>query len=94
MKKHKEFGSIILTLAFFLTSLFGLLLSKVAGFHLWIPISFYILLDIGYVISLIVGLRSTNRIVKIFSVVSNILFIIPTSLILFLLLFAQGISEV
>ncbi|AFS69439.1 hypothetical protein [Exiguobacterium antarcticum] len=60
---------------------------------LWVPIGLNILVGIGYIVSLVLGLRSTNQYVKWFSVLANIAFLLSLSVITFLLLLANGISE-
>ncbi|OAN10678.1 hypothetical protein [Exiguobacterium undae] len=60
---------------------------------LWVPISLNILVGLGYIVSLVLGLRSTNNYVKWFSVFANIAFLLSLSVITFLLLLANGISE-
>ncbi|WP_338472612.1 hypothetical protein R4Z10_07690 [Niallia sp. XMNu-256] len=96
MKQHKEFYPIILTLALFLVALFVFFFFNGRIFpnmNLWIPIILYLLIDIGFIVSLILGIRSKNISVKIFSILSNFTFMIPLSIWLFLLLLANGISE-
>lgn len=60
---------------------------------LWVPIGLNILVGLGYIVSLVLGLRSTNNNVKWFSVFANIAFLLSLSVITFLLLLANGISE-
>lgn len=60
---------------------------------LWMPIGLNILVGLGYIVSLVLGLRSTNNYVKWFSVFANIAFLLSLSVITFLLLLANGISE-
>lgn len=96
LKENKEFYPIILTLVLFLVSLFVFFIFNGRVFpniNLWIPILLYILIDIGFIVSLIIGVKSKNKTVKIFSILSNIAFMIPLSIWVFLLLLANGISE-
>lgn len=96
LKQHKEFYPIILTLILFLVALFVFFVFNGRLFpniNLWIPIFLYFLIDIGFIVSLILGVKSKNKTAKIFSVLSNIVFMIPLSIWLFLLLLANGISE-
>ena len=60
---------------------------------LWVPIGLNVLVELGYIVSLVLGLRSTNNYVKWFSVFANIAFLLSLSVITFLLLLANGISE-
>ncbi|WP_251553739.1 hypothetical protein [Neobacillus muris] len=96
MKKQKEFYPIILTLVMFLVALLVFFVFNGRIFpniNLRIPIFLYILIDIGFIVSLILGIKSKNKTVKVFSILSNIAFMIPLSIWLFLLLLANGISE-
>lgn len=60
---------------------------------LWVPISLNVLVGLGYIVSLVLGLRSTNNYVKWFSMLANTAFLLSLSVITFLLLLANGISE-
>ena len=92
----KQFYPIILTLVLFLVALLVFFVFNGRIFpniNLWIPIFLYILIDVGFIVSLILGIKSKNKTVKVFSILSNIAFMIPLSIWLFLLLLANGISE-
>lgn len=93
LKQHKEFYPIILTLVLFLVALFIFFVFRSPNLNLWIPIFLYVLIDIGFIVSLILGVKSKNITVKVFSILSNITFMIPLSIMIFLLLLANGISE-
>lgn len=96
LKKQKEFYPIILTLVLFLVALLVFFVFNGRIFpniNLWIPIFLYFLIDVGFIVSLILGIKSKNKTVKVFSILSNIAFMIPLSIWLFLLLLANGISE-
>lgn len=60
---------------------------------LWVPIGLNILVGLGYIVSLVIGLQSTNNYVRWFSVLANIAFLLSLSVITFMLLLANGISE-
>ncbi len=92
LKQHKEFYPIILTLVLFLVALFIFFVLRFPNINLWIPIFIYILIDIGFIVSLILGVKSKNITVKVFSILSNITFMIPLSILIFLLMLANGIS--
>ncbi|MFL9649931.1 hypothetical protein [Exiguobacterium chiriqhucha] len=53
----------------------------------------YIALDVALVATLIWGLFSKEKTVRVFSLVGNLGLIVPLSIWIFLLLFANGISE-
>ena len=92
LKQHKDFYPIILTLILLLVS-FSVFFFFRGPINLWIPISMYALLDVGFIVSLVLGIKSKHPTVKMFSILANILCIIPVSIVLFLLLLANGISE-
>ncbi|MFD3447241.1 hypothetical protein ACFDTO_21865 [Microbacteriaceae bacterium 4G12] len=95
-KIDKGLFSIILTLVLFLVALFVFFFFNGRIFpnlSLWIPICLYLLIDIGFIVSIILGVKSKNKGIKVFSILSNIAFMIPLSIWLFLLLLANGISE-
>ncbi|MGE8206862.1 hypothetical protein ACQKP0_20330 [Heyndrickxia sp. NPDC080065] len=98
MKEHqensKEFHPIILSFVLFLVALFVFFTGRsFPNISLWIHICLYFLIDIGFIVSLILGVKVKNTSVKIFSILLNTIFIIPLSVFLFLLLLANGISE-
>lgn len=96
LKQQKEFFPIILTFFLFLSAFFVFFFINGRIFQnisLWIPISLYFLIDIGFVIASIFGIRSPNSTVKMFSILSNIALMIPLSIWLYLLLLANGLSE-
>jgi len=53
----------------------------------------YIALDIALIATLIWGLFSKEKMVRVFSLVGNLGLIVPLSIWIFLLLLANGISE-
>lgn len=92
-EKSKEFYPIILTLVLFIIALLVFFICRLfPNSSLWIPICFY-MIDVGFVISLILGARSKEISFKLFSILSNVILIIPLSIVLYLLLLANGISE-
>ncbi|AYV66320.1 MULTISPECIES: hypothetical protein [Niallia] len=92
-KNKKEFISIILTLFLFLASIAVFLFVRGSNLTLWIPISLYLLIDLGLLVSLIIGVQSKNKNIKIFSILSNIILLIPITIWTYFLLLANGISE-
>ncbi|WP_214849175.1 hypothetical protein [Exiguobacterium sp. s193] len=97
MTSHShEYRSLILTFLLFLVSLllfFGLNGRTFPNMTLWVPISLYSLVGVGYVISLVIGLRSKNNFIKIFSLLANLMLLLPLVIWVYLLLLANGISE-
>ncbi|PAD89414.1 hypothetical protein CHH55_03165 [Niallia circulans] len=92
-KNKKEFISLILTLFLFLASIAVFLFVRRSNLTLWIPISLYLLIDLGLLVSLIIGIQSNNKSIKIFSILSNIILMIPITIWTYFLLLANGISE-
>lgn len=92
-KNKKEFISISLTLVLFLAAMAVFLFVRGPNLNLWIPISLYLLIDIGLLVSLLIGVQSNNKSIKLFSILSNITVMIPISVWVYFLLLANGISE-
>lgn len=92
-KNKKEFISISLTLVLLLAAIAVFLFVRGPNLNLWIPIRFYLLIDIGLLASLLIGVQSNNKSIKLFSILSNITFMIPISVWIYFLLLANGISE-
>lgn len=92
-KNKKEFISISLTLVLFLAAIAVFLFVRGPNLNLWIPISLYLLIDIGLLVSLLIGVQSNNKSIKLFSILSNITVMIPISVWVYFLLLANGISE-
>nr|WP_295973253.1 hypothetical protein [uncultured Bacillus sp.] len=99
MKQHqensKDFYPIILTLVLFLAALIVFVMGRLgvfANIGLWLPICLYALIDIGFIVALILGVKSKNVNVKIFSAISNMIFCILISIYLLLLLIAVAIA--
>lgn len=92
-KIKKEFLSIGLTLVLFLAAIAVFLFVRGPNLNLWIPISFYLLIDIGLLVSLLIGVHSNHKSIKLFSILSNITVMIPISVWIYFLLLANGISE-
>ncbi len=92
-KNKKEFISISLTLVLFLAAIAVFLFVRGPNLNLWIPVSLYLLIDIGLLASLLIGVQSNNKSIKLFSILSNITVMIPISVWVYFLLLANGISE-
>ncbi|PFD96415.1 hypothetical protein COE15_06060 [Bacillus cereus] len=61
--------------------------------NLQISIVLFSIIDIGFIVALILGIKTKNASIMIFSVISNGIFFILLSIFIFLLLVANGISE-
>lgn len=53
----------------------------------------YIIIDVGFMISLFVGIKSTNKNTRIFSAIANFVLIIPVSILIIVLLFIYEFSR-
>ncbi|PEY32475.1 hypothetical protein CN354_21055 [Bacillus cereus] len=60
---------------------------------LQISIVLLAIIDIGFIVALILGVKTKNTSIMIFNVISNGIFFILLSIFIFLLLIANGISE-
>ncbi|MGG0287629.1 hypothetical protein ABEY41_21480 [Peribacillus butanolivorans] len=75
----------------------GILLFTIRGIFqnvdLWIPNTLFLLIDIGFIVAMIMGIRTRRSSIILFSVISNGIFFILLSFFIFLLALANGISE-
>lgn len=91
-----HYASLYTTLALFLVTLLTLFTLNGRMFpnlDLLTAIWVYLALDLALLATLIWGLFSKDKFVKVFSLVANIELIVPLSIWIFLLLLANGISE-
>ena len=86
---YVTFGLSILTIV----ALFTLNARFFPNLDLMMAIWVYIALDIVLIATLIWGLFSKEKMVRVFSLVGNLGLIVPLSIWIFLLLLANGISE-
>ncbi|MGE9213623.1 hypothetical protein [Exiguobacterium aurantiacum] len=86
---YVTFGLSILTIV----ALFTLNARFFPNLNLMTAIWMYIALDIALIATLIWGLFSKEKMVRVFSLVGNLGLIMPLSIWIFLLLLANGISE-
>lgn len=86
---YVTFGLSILTIV----ALFTLNARFFPNLDLMTAIWAYIALDIALIATLIWGLFSKEKMVRVFSLVGNLGLIVPLSIWIFLLLLANGISE-
>lgn len=93
MKQFKDFFPILLTFVLFLMALFIFFVYRSPNLNLWNLIFLYILIDIGFMVSLILGAKSKISAVKVFCILSNMALMIPLSILIYLLLLANGMSE-
>lgn len=91
-----HYAPLYTTLALFLVTLLTLFTLNGRMFpnlDLLTAIWVYLALDLALLATLIWGLFSKDKFVKVFSLVANIELIVPLSIWIFLLLLANGISE-
>ncbi|WP_251132069.1 MULTISPECIES: hypothetical protein [unclassified Exiguobacterium] len=97
MKSHRnEYHSLILTFILLIVSIllfFGLNGRTFPNMSLWVPISLYSLVGVGYVMSLLIALRLKNTVIKTFSLLATLMLLLPLVIWVYLLLLANGISE-
>ncbi|WP_353048679.1 hypothetical protein [Exiguobacterium sp. ERU656] len=97
LKSHRnEYHSLILTFILLIVSIllfFGLNGRTFPNMSLWVPISLYSLVGVGYVISLLIALRLKNTVIKTFSLLATLMLLLPLVIWVYLLLLANGISE-
>lgn len=67
--------------------------SWLPNLSLWVDIGLYFLIDIGFIIAMIMGIRTKYKPVMIFSIIANSIFFIFMTIFVLLLAFAMGISE-
>ncbi|OGX79733.1 hypothetical protein A6395_05170 [Exiguobacterium sp. SH31] len=93
---QRQYAPLYMTLALFLLTfltLFTLNGRVFPNLDLLTAIWVYLALDIALLATLIWGLFSKEKMVRLFSLFANIGLIVPLSIWIFLLLLANGISE-
>ncbi len=90
----KSYLSILLTFILVLITIAQFFISKsFPNMSLNISIIILLLVDLGFIVSLVLGLRSKIKGIAIFSVLANSTLFILLSILIFLLAFSNGISE-
>ncbi|MEN1938576.1 hypothetical protein AAIE21_24285 [Paenibacillus sp. 102] len=95
MRESKTIAKPILwTISLLIATLFVFVTSRLyPNTDLRISIVLLTVIDIGFIVALILGIKTKNASIMIFSVISNGIFFILLSIYIFLLLVANGISE-
>ncbi|WP_211655590.1 hypothetical protein [Planococcus alpniumensis] len=89
-----EAKPIVLTLSLVLTAIIVLVTGwALPNINFWVYFFVYGFIDFGFILAMILGIRTKNKPVMIFSVIANGIFIAVLSSFLFLLLLGHGISE-
>lgn|GEM_PF-6608741 len=57
------------------------------------PIILLVIIEIGYILAIVDGIKSNDRSVRFFSIVVNSILLLGTAFIIFLLLIPNGVSE-
>ena len=87
MTSSKDYIPIILTGGLTIVSFFVFPLTIKMNLTILFPIILYIVIGTGYLLSLALGVFSQNNTVKLFSILANLLCLVPTCLVLYLLFF-------
>ncbi|MCU7712969.1 MULTISPECIES: hypothetical protein [Priestia] len=95
IQKEKKMGKpIVLTVCLIVATIIVFLISRTfPNMELWISIVLLSIIDIGFIISLILGVRTKKTSVVWFSILANGVFFILLTILIFLLAVANGISE-
>ena len=89
-----EAKPIVLTLSLVLASISVLVIGwALPNMNFWVYFFFYGLIDLGFILAMILGIRTKNKPVMVFSVIANGIFFAALSGFIFLLLLGHGISE-
>ena len=89
-----EVKPIVLTLLLVLVSILVLVISwQLPNINFWVYFFVYGLIDIGFILAMILGIRTKNKPVIVFSVIANSIFFAALSSFIVLLLLGHGISE-
>ncbi|TRZ38480.1 hypothetical protein CEQ21_24130 [Niallia circulans] len=93
-KNTSKINPLVLTVALIIAAFLVLVLSRVIqNINLWVVIVIYFLIDIGFIVAMVIGIRTKIKPVVIISILGNsVLFVFMTIFVLLLTL-AMGISE-
>ncbi|MCE4048659.1 hypothetical protein [Bacillus sp. Au-Bac7] len=78
----------LLVLAFIVFSVFRYF----PNVHMLVSITLYFIIDIGFIVAMILGIKTKDKPIMVFSIISNSIFFVLLSLFTFLLLVAYGIG--
>lgn len=89
-----EAKPIVLTLSLVLAAIVVLVMSwQLPEINFWVYFFVYGLIDFGFILVMILGIRTKNKLVIVFSIIANSIFFAALSSFIFLLLLGHGISE-
>lgn len=87
-KMNKSIISLFLTGVLLIAAIVFLFFSKMAqGMNLWIDVVFFALLNVGLIVALVMGVKTKNKSIAIFSVLVNTVLFLIGSFIIFIYLF-------
>ncbi|WP_144561199.1 hypothetical protein [Bacillus mycoides] len=93
-ESKKVANPIIWTISLLIATLLVFVTTKLyPNTDLRISIILLTIIDIGFIVAFVLGIKTKNASIMIFSIISNGIFFILLSIIIFLLLLANGISE-
>ena len=91
---QKEAKPIILTMILAIAALAVLLIFRqFPNANFWVSMSLYLLIDVGFLIVMLLGIRTKKMGIIIFSVLANGAFFVLLSAFIYLLLLGHGVSE-
>ncbi|MEZ0481413.1 hypothetical protein [Planococcus sp. SSTMD024] len=89
-----EAKPIVLTLSLVLASILVLVIGwQLPNMNFWVYFFVYGLIDLGFLLAIVVGIRTKNKPIIFFSVITNGIFFTALSGFIFLLLLGHSISE-
>lgn len=89
-----EAKPIVLTLSLVLAAIIVLVIGwQLPNVNFWVYFFVYGLIDFGFILAMILGIRTKNKPVMIFSIIANSICFAALSSFIFLLLLGHGISE-
>lgn len=94
MTDTKTIKPIILTMVLLIAALLVFFIPRLfPGTSLWVGIILFFIIDVGFIVAFVLGMKSKQRSVKVFSIIINGLLFIFLSAIIYLLLLANSIAE-
>lgn len=94
MTDKKTIKPIILTMVLLIAALLVFFIPRLfPGTSLWVGIILFFIIDVGFIVAFVLGMKSKQRSVKVFSIIINGLLFIFLSAIIYLLLLANSIAE-
>ncbi|CAM4287392.1 hypothetical protein BAMA_04085 [Bacillus manliponensis] len=94
MTDTKTIKPIILTMVLLIAALLVFFIPRLfPGTSLWVGIILFFIIDVGFIVAFVLGMKSKQRSVKVFSIIINGLLFIFLSAIIYLLLLVNSIAE-